>query len=76
MEYVEGMEKYIQILVGKPEEKKTLDITEITWENYIKICVRTRFLWLKTWTTVGLLVNKVTHIGEYLYMRTCKNTCM
>jgi len=37
MEYVESMEKYIQILVGKPEEKKTLDIRDSRGKIILKL---------------------------------------
>ena len=37
MEYVEGMEKCIQIFVGKPEEKKTLDIRDGRGKMVLKL---------------------------------------
>jgi hypothetical protein len=37
MEYVEGMEKCVQILVGKPAEKKTFDIRDARGKMILKL---------------------------------------
>ena len=73
-EYMGGIEKRIQILVRKPEEKKTLSRRDAPGKIIIKRKLKKKsvwsgFFWSRTGTTDGLLVNKVAECDCHIRRR-------